>query len=316
MTVENTVAGRVGAINLLSRHIRETKSLIEISVENVCNSFDGTARLSQLNFERTTNFLGQQDERTLKDSGANLEVLIASSERVLHHLLDRLDGACEKSRSAIQRLNQIDERIGKITHQLEQINDITMANRILAVNARIQAAQLGEQGKGFGVVADELRTQASRSNEFSSSISTLIDQLRDAVALSKEDLLETASHDREAVEESKREVVRTHGDFRKFLDRTHEFLTEAAADSEKVTSEIHGSVRGLQFQDRASQRLDFIANELDRINLEMATEFQVEAGSGQGHPVLTDMMTRTSMEEQRTAQTCPIAASSGDVELF
>ena len=316
MTVETTVAGRVGAIHLLSRHIRETKSLIETSVEEVCNSFDSTARLSQQNFDRTTAFLGQHDERASKDSGANLEVLIASSERVLHHLLDRLDGACEKSRSAIHRLNQIDERIGKIAHQLEQINDITMANRILAVNARIQAAQLGMQGSGFGVVADEITIQAKRSNEFSSSISALIDQLRDAVTLSKEDLLETASHDREAVEESKQEVVRTHGDFRKFLDRTHGFLTEAAADSQEVTSEIHASVRGLQFQDRASQRLDFIANELDRINGEMANEFQIEVGTGGGHSALTDMMTRTSMEEQRAAKTCVVGANSGDVELF
>lgn len=38
----------------------------------------------------------------------------------------------------------------RVTHMVDRINDITVSNRILAVNARIQAAQLGEQGRGFG----------------------------------------------------------------------------------------------------------------------------------------------------------------------
>ena len=311
MTAEDTVAGSVSSITLLSRHIRETKSLIETAVEEVCDSFDSTARLSQQNFERTTQFLGQERGGAGQEDGANIAALIGSSERVLHHLLDRLAEASEKSRSAIQRLKEIDERIVRVTHMVDQINDITVSNRILAVNARIQAAQLGEQGRGFGVVADEITMQAKRSTEFSASIATLIEQLRSSVSMSCEDLVDLASHDREAMAESKQEVVRTHADFRVFLDRSQGFLREAAADSHRVTGEIHASVRGLQFQDRASQRLDFIASELDRVGTEMATEFHVKAGDG--HEAIGAMMTRTSMREQREPAAC---VSAGEVELF
>ena len=316
MTVEETVAGSISAISLLSRHIRETKVQIETAVEEVCQSFESTATLSHRNFERTTTFLGQNDKQNAPKDGSNLEGLIETSERVLRHLLERLDEACSKSRSAIQRLNQIDERIGRVAYSLAQINEITAANRILAVNARIQAAQLGLQGTGFGVVADEITTQAKRATEFSNSISTLIDQLREAVSLSREDLLEAASHDRDAMNESEREVVRTHTDFRKFLDHTHEFLTEAAGDSRKVTQDIHSSVRGLQFQDRASQRLEFIAGELGRIGEQLTISFEFDLETGDGHPSIGEMMTRTSMKEQRVTAACASTGDDVDVELF
>lgn len=316
MAAAETVAGGVGALNLLSRHIRETKSLMETAVEEVCQSFEDTARLSQSNLERTTQFLGQHTEEPDGHRGVDLEGLIERSERVLHLLLERLSEASEKSRSAIQRLNQIDERIGRVAFTLDQINDITTANRILAVNARIQVAQLGQQGSGLGVVADEISQQAKRSSEFSSAIATLIGQLREAVTLSREDLLVTASHDREALDESKREVIRTHTDFRQFLDRTHVFLKETAEDSRKLTVDIHDSVRGLQFQDRASQRLQFIASEMDRIIGEMSAEFSVEAGAAMWHPSVREMMTRTSMMEQRGIAQAAGDGGNGEVELF
>lgn len=153
--------------------------------------------------------------------------------------------------------------------------------------------------------------QAKHSTEAPANIATLIEQLRTSVSMSCEDLIDLASHDREAMEESKQEVVRTHADFRAFLDRSEGFLREAATDSHRVTSEIHASVRGLQFQDRASQRLEFIATELDRVGAAMATEFHVTARNG--HEAIGAMMTRTSMREQREPAAC---VSAGEVELF
>lgn len=316
MASNSSVAGGVCALTLLGRQVLETKSLIEHAVEDVCQSFENTARRSQQNLERTTNFLGQHQEAKPQERETDLEHLIENSEQVLHKLLDRLTEACDKSRSAIQRLNQIEERISRVSYTLSQMNDIAAANRILAVNARIQAAQLGQQGMGFGVVADEISAQAKRSGEFSESISTLIQQLQEAVALSRQDLVATAGHDREAMDESKREVVRTHADFRHMLDRTHRFLTESAAESRRLTSDIHDSVRGLQFQDRVSQRLEFVAKEIETIGASFATEFEVDLGAAHAHPVVRDMLTRTSMSDQRGSTSLSLASTGGDVELF
>lgn len=316
MAPNSSVAGGVCALTLLGRQVLETKSLIEHAVEDVCLSFENTARRSQQNLERTTNFLGQHRESKPQDRETDLERLIENSEQVLHKLLDRLTEACDKSRSAIQRLNQIEERISRVSYTLSQMNDIAAANRILAVNARIQAAQLGQQGMGFGVVADEISAQAKRSGEFSESISTLIQQLQEAVALSRQDLVATAGHDREAMDESKREVVRTHADFRHMLDRTHRFLTESAAESRRLTSDIHDSVRGLQFQDRVSQRLEFVSNEIAAIGASLATEFDIDLGAAHAHPVVRDMLTRTSMSDQRGSTSITLASTGGDVELF
>ena len=117
-------------------------------------------------------------------------------------------------------------------------------------------------------------------------------------------------------EESKQEVVRTHSDFRRMLDRTQHFLTEAAADSTELTKDIHDSVRGLQFQDRTSQRLQFVASEVERLSEELAAAFEIERTDSTAHPTIRDMMTRTSMAEQREPGVLENEAVSGEVELF
>lgn len=316
MASEDSVAESFCAVTLLSRHVIETKTLIEAAVEEVCQNFEDTARLSQRNFERTTSFLGQDAAGGAGREEANLESLIVNSEKVLHHLLDRLADACDKSRSATQRLNQIDACLNGVAFTMSQISEITISNRILAVNARIQAAQFGEQGHGFGVVANEISAQAKRSTEFANTIAGMLEQLRRAVDLSRQDLLESSSHDRIAMEESKQEVVRAHADFRRFLDRTQRFLNETAADSRRLTGDIHNSVRGLQFQDRASQRLQFIANELDALSQGISGDRRLSPDAISASETVRDMMSRTSMLDQREALAVSLALGPGEVELF
>lgn len=299
MPVTETEAGSVGALTLLSRHIRETDALIERAVGEVCGSFAETARLAQTNLDRTSSFLGQSGEEN--DVGH----LMAGSEQVLSHLLERLGEAGEQSRTAIGRLNQIEEWIGKVSRALRHIDDITTANRILAVNVRIQVAQLGQMGSGLGVVADEISAQAKRATEFSDAIATLIGQLRETVALSRDDLTAMASQDRAALDQSRGEVVRTHQNFRDFLDRSQRLLGEAAVGGRHLTVQLHDAVRGLQFQDRAGQRLRYVAGELDRL-----------ADGGNDAAELGAMMARTSMEEQRDPAANARATEPGEVELF
>jgi len=91
---------------------------------------------------------------------------------------ETIEQLAEEVESAAQVINQLQQDSASIGGILDVIRGIAEQTNLLALNAAIEAARAGEQGRGFAVVADEVRTLASRTQESTSEIQTMIEALQ------------------------------------------------------------------------------------------------------------------------------------------
>ncbi|GIU12553.1 MULTISPECIES: methyl-accepting chemotaxis protein [unclassified Shewanella] len=151
---------------------------------------------------------------------------------------------------ASEAVNRLNENAAKIDEVVTTINAISEQTNLLALNAAIEAARAGEQGRGFAVVADEVRTLAGRTQAATVEIKTMIEALQSGARNLKQVMHRTV----EKAEEGKKHVLDTGKDLEGIAHHSakvfemSELIATSAEEQSSVANEIATNLMDIRNQ--------------------------------------------------------------------
>jgi len=205
------------------------------------------------------------------DTASTADKVASNGRLVVGHTIesiDKLAGEVERAAAVIDRVEKDSESIGSV---LDVIKGIAEQTNLLALNAAIEAARAGEQGRGFAVVADEVRTLASRTQQSTAEIQSMIERLqvsaRDAVSVMKqsrgkaEETVQQAARAGTSLEEINHAVTQ--------INQLNMQIASAAHEQSAVVEEINkkiSNISGITDQTAAgAQQTASATNELNQL---------------------------------------------------
>ncbi|PAW12407.1 methyl-accepting chemotaxis protein [Vibrio sp. V1B] len=246
--IQAMVSQVVESANTLRQEMNNLNSLTStIADSTVGQQRDSEAVAAAVHEMQVTsrNVSDSATEAALASQTANEE--LSNTNIILEQTVGAIRDLAGEIESASQVINTLDSDVSNIASVLDVIRGIAEQTNLLALNAAIEAARAGEQGRGFAVVADEVRSLASRTQKSTGEIQAMIEKLQAGAAqavevmqgskTSSEDTIQSAGLATESLAEILNAIAR--------MNEMNTHIATAAGQQSSVSDEVNSNVQGI-----------------------------------------------------------------------
>jgi len=236
-----------------SGHIEASRAQMESAVASLAGRFSGIVQ----KLDQAVQASGASS-RSVEDADSGIVAVFSKSENALGSVMQSLQQAMSSKAEMLAQVQELNRFIEELQQMAADVAKIAQQTNLLAINAAIEAAHAGETGRGFAVLAQEVRKLSAMSGDTGRRIAEKVSVINAAIVAARHSAEAATQREGETVLESRDAIGAVLDDFRGVTDALVAASEQLKQESIGIKSEVSEALVQLQFQDRVSQIMNHV----------------------------------------------------------